>query len=784
MKGNNFSNCCPVGRIAVGIRGWLRRLIDYHRPSHIRKVVGKRPTRCPVAKMLFLFVSVLSTLRAATITGVVVDGSTGRPLGSAHIEIKPLGLGTISQEDGGFVLEGIPEGTWEMICTYLGYYQYRKNLVVSKENNDLLSLPPIVLSPQSITLKEIVTTATRTRKMLKEVPVATEIIPREEFVRRGAVTAADALATELGFQVQEDFSGQGVSLQGVDPDKVLVLIDGNRVIGRVKGSIDLDQIPLTNVKQVEVVKGAVSTMYGSEAIGGVINLITADHSPGWSLKGDVKIGQNISSPSSNPVGLKGSLWSPGFQVGYGGASWGVQGGLRFYHQPLNDLDPTTPHTEGIEESSRWNSDVKISKDINPYWKATLVFRDMREDKEWIEDAGLVSVAVSYDDRERNIRRDRVFELTYQPSGLFSSNIKVYQSHNSHRWEKWTQARWGSPQIKDFTSNEERYQELSLTGLISFHRDHSLNWGGEVYRWTIDADARLGGISSPFQGDLTAFSLFAQNEWKIGEGWTVLPGVRLEHHEVYGVNITPRVSAMWSPTERFKARLSLGSGYRAPSSKELYFTFNHAAAGYIVYGNSHLKPERSSNISATFEYNYRNASHSRLTLYHNQMRDLIDFQPIGVSEEYYTGIFQYQNIYSARIRGLEIERTWIVFPGLEAKLGYGLMETRNDETGRPLLRRPKHSLIWDLGYSRPRTTVKVWGRWVDKAMFTDIFNTDAQATDEWTLPYQLWNLAITQTLSPDLRLTLQADNLFNATHPRYGPRQGRLVSLTLRWSLRL
>ncbi|MFN3822067.1 MAG: TonB-dependent receptor, partial [bacterium] len=452
----------------------MKRIIKLHSPSHLRRILGKSPTRCPIARLVFWGVVLFGSLKAAVLSGVVVDATNMTPLEGAHIVIKGLKKGSVSMKDGIFTLKDIPPGDWEVECSYMGYYTTREKF--SFHTDSEINGVQFLLYPQSLSLNEVVTTATRTRKLLKDVPIVTEVFPREDFVRRGAVTASEALNTELGFQIQEDFSGQGITLQGADPDKVLILIDGNRVIGRIKGSVDLDQISVANVKQIEVVKGAVSTMYGSEAIGGVINIITYDPRPGLYIFGETKVGHNIPNHQPpNKIGLKGSHWSPGIRVGYGGPGWGIEGGLRYQHNPLMDLDPSTPHTEGVEEANRFLGDAKFIWELSPQWRINSSIRWMEEDKSWVEDAGLVSISVSYDDKENNRRNDQVIEFIHYPSTRNNYSLKLYLTDNFHLWEKWTQKKWGQPIVKDYSRADEDYREVSLTGGHKLSETHYLNW---------------------------------------------------------------------------------------------------------------------------------------------------------------------------------------------------------------------------------------------------------------------------------------------------------------------
>ena len=122
--------------------------------------------------------------------------------------------------------------------------------------------------------EEITVTATRTDRTLAETVVATEVINREQIESSGASTAADLLETHPGVSTEQSFAGVAIRLQGLNPEHVLVLIDGQRVIGRKDGAIDLSRYPVDWIERIEIVKGPSSVLYGSDAMGGVINIIS------------------------------------------------------------------------------------------------------------------------------------------------------------------------------------------------------------------------------------------------------------------------------------------------------------------------------------------------------------------------------------------------------------------------------------------------------------------------------------------------------------------------------
>ena len=139
----------------------------------------------------------------------------------------------------------------------------------------LFAQKPSVQEQQADSLKEVLITATRTERQLSSLPIPAQIITKESITKSGALRLSDILSEQTGLITVPDFGGgEGIQMQGLDAQYVLILIDGVPLVGRSAGTLDLNRISVGNIKQIEVVKGASSSLYGSDALGGVINIIT------------------------------------------------------------------------------------------------------------------------------------------------------------------------------------------------------------------------------------------------------------------------------------------------------------------------------------------------------------------------------------------------------------------------------------------------------------------------------------------------------------------------------
>lgn len=727
-------------------------------------------------------VMLLAAAPAGAAVGGVVEGSvraqaTGDPLAGAHVTVQGTHIGAATGIDGHYRLKDVPAGEHILTVSYLGYTAASVRITVAAA--DVVERD-FELSPQAVELDRVVYTATRTMQLLKDVPVSTELVSKREMEENGAITAADALETEIGVQVREDFSGRGVMLQGVDPERVLVLVDGNRVIGRINGSIDLSQLSTQGIRQIEVVKGALSTLYGSEAIGGVVNIITEDPYQPLRVTAEVTGGGYLPSPDPDyHSAVPASVFNPSLEVQSRRGRIGFQGGVRYDRNGLMDTDPATAHTDGVEAADKWSAHGKLTYDFGDVARAIITGRYHTESKHWVEDSGLTSVQVAYDDEEVNRRADLSAELRCTPEWAEMYSLKLYRSENEHEWSKYTQGAYRHR--KDVSEARETYTEFSGQLTRRFGAAHRITAGGDIYLWDIHSRNELGDVSDEFTGSLTAWDGYLQDEWYLRPAFTLVPGVRYERHEVYGDHLSPKLSAMWSMTDDIKLRGSVGRGYRAPSSKELYFTFNHASAGYIVLGNENLEPETSMSYSVSLEHTYEDRSTSRVTLFHNDLRNLIDFDSLTVSEDYYLGIYRYENIVSAYTQGVELERSMRFGREWELALAYSYMRTYNRDTGEELLRRPNHSARVNVSWHHGPWNARISGRYTSSMLHQSIYTTDDQVSDVRTNPYTLWDVSVGRDLGGGVHARLSADNLFDTTHPTFGPYRGRVVKMTWRYT---
>lgn len=211
------------------------------------------------------------------VSGSVTD-EKGELLPYANIIIKNTTLGTVTDLDGNYVLPISHPGQYTIVVKYAGFIPVEKQISFSNDTTINFCLKEDILH-----LNEVTVTGTRTPKLLKDAPVITRVISSEQIKKINAVTVKDLLEIELpGLEFTRQMDGQtAINMQGMSGKYVLFLIDGERMAGETLNNVDYNRLNTENIERIEIVRGASSALYGSNAIGGVVNIITKDASKPW-----------------------------------------------------------------------------------------------------------------------------------------------------------------------------------------------------------------------------------------------------------------------------------------------------------------------------------------------------------------------------------------------------------------------------------------------------------------------------------------------------------------------
>jgi len=519
---------------------------------------------------------------------------------------------------------------------------------------------------------DVVVTGRRSEERLGESAVAVEVITREQIVSSGARDAAQVLSTQAGVQIDSSFRGDSILLQGLDPQHTLILVDGERLVGARDGALDLTRMFASDIERIEIVRGPASAMYGSDAMAGVVNIITRTprEKPGADAQGRYGLTSG-SDELAEDLGHHGDAWLSA----YGGPTDKLRGrvSLGYRRNASYDLSPETPATTGNQLDSV-TANARVTYEPTPRFTLPMFARATRREAKGI-DQGAGGVAI-YD---RTQRADDV-TITAVPSWTLRASDKLSVS-GSYAYLR-------SQYLRDqrLDDDGDSYEDASeQLGTIRAQSDVALH---ERVHLTTGIEAIGQRFVSPrleSDGRRARVSPYAQIEYKFldspGLRASVVPSARVDFDTQYGVNVSPRIALRIDPGSHLVLRASVGRGFRAPSFTELLLDFANPAANYRVSGNQDLEPERSIGSSISAELRGFEKVSATINLFRNDLRGLIDTRLLRV--EAGEQLFTYDNFARVRTQGVETMLSLRLLDGLTLEGTYTLTETRDLEEKRPL-----------------------------------------------------------------------------------------------------
>ncbi len=602
-------------------------------------------------------------------------------------------------------------------------------------------------------LDDIVVTGTKTESRAADAPVPTQVIRRDEIEATATDSVAEVLDQIPGLYVRrnEEFrlGANTVRMQGADPNKVAILLDGRRFRGGVDGVVDLRDIPVSAIERIEIIRGPASSLYGSDAMGGVINIITRT---------------GTSTPTASVTTAGGSFdrvlvkADHSYRIGRFGYFLSAQ------------------HDEG-----------EIAQQ---YGEVSRQFAGVRSDAKQVRDDVFAKLAYEpIDDQHLSLTAD------YHP---------VREGPLSDRTDFTIGGGWHGTltSLTDGDVNLSRYAFSRKNELQGFEEDVDYeDWTGEVLAahafahgfWSEQHLFSLGyrvraeelqskGLErdtpngTPFtvpgvdEGALLN-SPYLQNEIVFSPRWRGVLGTSFDIHDRFGFAANPRVGLTWQPLDWARIAATVGRGFRAPDLLQLYdvdanniVAANGRVTGYVILGNPNLDPETDIGMNLELEVQAAPGANITIDLYRHEFRDLID---IGVAcfgpttcvpgfenpfPDLSGQVFRYENVGKARTQGVElaIKLEPLVLAGVNAgphrlgiDLSYGYLHARNlspmaGQTNDELPFRPPHRFIPSLRYRHTHwgSELKVWAEYEDRT-FTDLANTtDFVAQSHWLLNFRV------------------------------------------------
>jgi outer membrane receptor for ferrienterochelin and colicins len=601
---------------------------------------------------------------------------------------------------------------------------------------------------------EIVITGTRTKESAQRATVRTGVVTRKEANRRGARSVAEALSSEPGLQRQPAMSGVsgGIKINGMDCERVLVLEDGEPITGRSAGALDLGEVPISGVGRIEVVAGPMSSLYGSDAIGGVVNIITAppEH-------------EGLSLLTRSEARTRGQFFEEGSAHYRRDTSWvSLEGSL----VGQNAIEVGGGPDLSMPSTRTRMFGLRMGAELLPEVEVTLKVRWTKDHRESIfsqseviggEPVRLLDAPTLDSDRFA-LRATETVQLGARSRVDFSMSRSWYSGETRTR----RAGRIGD-EIQEDTEHVQHLEAAVTAGEGSrtwvfgvTNRSEKLNTTARVW----DLARYVERQPSP-PTRRTNVAALAQVTWDIVDELTLMPGTRVEVHNQHGLVASPKLSLAYRPTPELTARAGVGRGFRSPAPKELGFLLDHCWIGYSVTGDPDLDPEKSWGVTGDVSYRPADGVTLHASGFDNRLTDMIalvltDGGPCG-------GRTNYQNVNIARARtaggGAGVKLRVLPFLGLEASYQY--LWTRDESTGDPITGNPPHTVVASVTAENLPQGLSAYVRY---RYISDSF-VDYADTDFNVPGFQSLSARAGFRPAPPLELYAGADNLFDVTADR-------------------
>ena len=681
-------------------------------------------------------------------------------------------------------------------------------------------------------LDEVVVTATRTEREMGALPMPVTVVGKAQIKSIGSVRLQDVLTEQTGLLVvpQVNAQGSGLQLQGFNPDYTLILLDGEPIIGRYTGSLELSRIAVGNIRQIEIVKGPSSSLYGSEALAGVVNIITERPQPGFKMGLSGRYGTNRTADLNGEVGYSNSRWSA----------------YVFANRFSTDGYDLSPENFGNTVSPFQNVtlNTKLSYKLSARTEVGLSARMFDEQQdlnfEVASNGGQIRTSGNGLVRDWNLNPT----ITHRVSDRLKLTGRYYTTHystESYLDSEQDGSRYYTDSFQQSFTRPEAVAEYYLT-------PEQVITAGGGYIFERVATTRYGDQGDREQG--TAYGFF-QHEWTPDSRWSVIAGGRYDHNTIYGSQFSPKLSARYDINSAWSVKFSSGVGFKAPDFRQLYFNFfNTAGGGYSVLGTEvakvrlgelasanliqawafdpsqlgELNAEQSWSLNLGSSFRIRQRFQGDVNFFYNSIDNLIESQLVATTTAN-QNIYSYRNINRAFTSGVELNGSYSLSRHWQVSAGYQLLYAIDKDAlasvkrGEVFWRDPetlasqrlRTSEYYGL-YNRSRHmgNVKVFFRLPEKGWEAnarviyrgkfgvgDVIgniqgevippsnrpgNNVLDVHDDFVSGYFLVNLAAAKTIMDRIRIQGGVDNVFDYTEPVFIPNlPGRLWYLNVSYT---
>ena len=541
---------------------------------------------------IILFVPVSFTFAQNSVKFEVRE-ENGEALTGVNIVIEDTYTGTVTDTEGKAILENLPDGVVEISISYMGFAEEEITLVFPRDNNKTFE---IALEEDQEELEEVTIATTRSSRTIEDIPTRIEVITSEELGEKAAMNSSNIgmlLSETTGVQMQQlslNSGNSSIRIQGLDGRYTQILKDGFPLYGGFAGGLSIMQIPPLDLKQVELIKGSNSTLYGGGAIAGLVNLVT--------IKPEEKPELSVMLNQTSALGTSGNIFY---------AQKFEKTGISFYGSANNQIayDPDDDGFSNMPKAHTLNFNPKFYLYFNPNTELNF------------------GLNTSFDNRTGGDMQ--VIKGNASEVNVFSeeniSNRYATQMHFQHTIDNRTISFKNSFSYFDrkLVIPDYVFQGSQLSGfseiLLSFHGNEKSDWqygANHYYERFIEEKTDSFPVRDYTHNTIGGF---IQNTTNIGSKFIFEGGLRTDYNFDYGVFVLPRIALLYKPNRKITSRIGGALGYKLPTiftedAEKLYFK---GIEPLIV---SNMNPETS--IGGNFDINYRTSFLEKFTFSVNQL----------------------------------------------------------------------------------------------------------------------------------------------------------------------
>lgn len=530
--------------------------------------------------------------------------------------------------------------------------------------------------PVPLTLEDVVVTASGFEQRVEDAPASITVIDGEDLRRKSYRDLGDAVRDVEGVTVNGGANESDISMRGMPGDYTLILVDGKRQSAResrVNGNAGYEQSfvpPAAAIERIEVVRGPMSSLYGSDAIGGVINVITRKVSPEWGGS----IGYDYSARQHSAEGDAGQttfyLSGPLKEDLLGLQVWG----RNLDRQADADLEQTNGHSKADHRdlTTRLAFTPTIDHDI-------------------LLEAGVTrlkngdGVSANWATREQENNRDH-WSLSHQGRwGWATSDVALYQETTSREGK-------ATPDQTDIYGRKPEIRNRVLDAKLVVPTTYNVSTVGLQWQKNQVTDWNQGlGDKVDYEFSVQQKALFAENEWSVTDTFALTGGLRLDNHEEYGNHFSPRLYGVWRATDQWTLKGGVARGFKTPELRAVVEGYAYLRRNrFVMLGNPDLKPETSTNYEVSALWSNRNDLSAGVTLFYNDFQDKLS---TVTTDRRWNGyiVMDRVNVDKAVIRGVELTGQWDIRSDLLIKGNYTYTDSEQKtgaNAGAPLALTPK------------------------------------------------------------------------------------------------